>query len=94
MSRFLISKLLPILLIVGCANRIPAPPMSVQAMPNDCANRIPAPPMAVQAMPNDCANRVAIINWLTDLERKQTDERYRGEIRAKIWTVRYNCQPV
>jgi hypothetical protein len=50
--------------------------------------------MSVQAMPNDCANRVAIINWLTDLERKQTDERYRGEIRAKIWTVRYNCQSV
>jgi hypothetical protein len=71
-----ISKLLPILLIMGCASRVPAPPMSVQAMPNDCANR------------------VAIINWLSDLERKQTDERYRGEIRAKIWTVRYNCQPV
>lgn len=71
-----ISRLLVILLVAGCASRVPAPPMSVQAMPNDCANR------------------VAITNWLTDLERKQTDERYRGEIRAKIWTVRYNCQPV
>ena len=59
-----------------------------------CTARIPPPPMAVQAMPNDCANRKAIINWLADLESKQTDERYRGEIRAKIWTVRYNCQPV
>ena len=68
--------------------------VSVLIVLTGCATRIPPPPMAVQAMPNDCANRTAIINWLSDLERKQTDERYRGEIRAKIWTVRYNCQPV
>jgi hypothetical protein len=67
-----------------------------------CAIRQPAPPMSVQAMPNDCANRTAIINWLTreanapqhTLESKEMYERSRAEIRAKIWTVRYNCQPV
>lgn len=67
-----------------------------------CAYRNPSPPMAVQAMPNDCANRAAIINWLTreasvpqqPLESKEAYERHRAEIRAKIWTVRYNCQPV
>ena len=52
------------------------------------------PPVNVTAMPNDCANRTAIINWLTELESKQPNERYRKDIRAKIWTMRYNCQPV
>ena len=72
------------------------------ALLSGCAYHNPSPPISVQAMPNDCANRAAIINWLTReanvpqqmLESKESYERHRGEIRAKIWTVRYNCQPV
>ena len=67
-----------------------------------CASQNYAPPAAVAAMPNDCANRQAIINWLESqaamprapLQSIQDYEQYRAQIRHRVWTVRYNCQPV
>ena len=66
-----------------------------------CASHTPAP-IDVQAMPNDCANRQAMINWLTreanvpkqTFESQEAYEQSRARIRAKMWTVRYHCQPV
>lgn len=61
-----------------------------------------APPVDVRLVPNDCANRQMIINYLESQARQpraalesETDyERTRSEIRHRIWTVRYHCQPV
>lgn len=58
-------------------------------------------PMSVQAMPNDCANRAAIINWLTQqaaisrhpMETQESYEQAQRQIRHRIWTIRYRCQP-
>ena len=60
------------------------------------------PPVSVQIMPNDCANRTVLINWLTrqaaisksPLESQQTYDQAQSQIRHRICTVRYNCQPV
>jgi hypothetical protein len=59
-------------------------------------------PAAVQAMPNDCANRNAMINWLSQqanisksrFEHEETYEQAQSQIRYRIWSIRYNCQPV
>jgi hypothetical protein len=59
-------------------------------------------PGSVQIMPNDCANRTVLINWLTrqaaiskrTLESQQSYDQAQSQIRHRIWTVRYNCQPV
>ena len=59
-------------------------------------------PAAVQAMPNDCANRNAMILWLSQqaaipksrFEHEETYEQAQMQIRHRIWTIRYNCQPV
>jgi hypothetical protein len=59
-------------------------------------------PVAVQVMPNDCANRVATLRWLetqaaiprSSLESQQQYENTQAIIKKRIWTVRYNCQPV
>lgn len=61
-----------------------------------------APPIDVRLVPNDCANRQMIINYLEEqarqpraaFESESTYERSRSEIRHRIWTVRYHCQPV
>ena len=61
-----------------------------------------APPIDVRLVPNDCANRQMIINYLETqaqqpravFESESTYERSRSEIRHRIWTVRYHCQPV
>jgi hypothetical protein len=61
-----------------------------------------SPPVDVRLIPNDCANRTMIINYL-DQEAKQPRgtfeserdyERHRAELRQRIWTMRYYCQPV
>ena len=67
-----------------------------------CINQVYRPPLDVSQIPNDCANRVAIINWLDEnaripqqaMESKEEYERSRGQIRSRIWSIRYNCQPV
>lgn len=59
-------------------------------------------PAAVQIMPNDCANRTATLRWLETqaaiarhpLETERQYEQTRAVIKKRLWTVRYNCQPV
>lgn len=59
-------------------------------------------PAAVQIMPNDCANRTATLRWLETqaaiarhpLETERQYEQNRAVIKKRLWTVRYNCQPV
>jgi hypothetical protein len=66
-----------------------------------CAIQRPAP-VDVQIMPNDCANRAAIVRWLENQAAipptsYQTDAEYaqqQSKIRYRLWTLRYNCQPV
>jgi len=75
--------------------------MAVTAAMVGCStNR--SPPVDVRLIPNDCANRTMIINYL-DQEAKQPRgtfesekdyEKHRAEIRQRIWTMRYYCQPV
>ena len=68
------------------------------AAPRDLS-RVPA---SVQIMPNDCANRVMLIQWLsrqaaiskTPFETQEAYDQAQAQIRHRIWTVRYNCQPV
>lgn len=58
--------------------------------------------MDVSLIPNDCANRQLIINYLESqaqqpratFESEKDYVRSRSQIRHRIWTVRYNCQPV
>ena len=67
-----------------------------------CINARVSPPIEVAMVPNDCRNRDAIIRWLTEqaeqprqtLESEQDFLRHRKQIRAKIWDLRYQCQPV
>jgi hypothetical protein len=63
---------------------------------------VPRPPMDVSMIPNDCANRASIIRWLEQNaqvpqqsgETKEDYERSRAQIRSRIWSMRYTCQPV
>lgn len=65
-----------------------------------CAGTRPVPP-DVAIMPNDCANKPAIDRWLehqSAMPRQafQSEEHYahqRSQIRHRLWTLRYNCQP-
>jgi hypothetical protein len=67
-----------------------------------CATPRPQPPVDVRLIPNDCANRVLIINYLQQLadRSKQTFESerdyeiHRSQVRQRIWSMRYHCQPV
>ena len=67
-----------------------------------CASRPYRPPLDVSTIPNDCANKNSIITWLDRqatisqqyLESKEDYERSRGQIRSRIWSLRYHCQPV
>jgi hypothetical protein len=75
--------LLCLLFLVGCA-------------------QVPRMPPDVAAMPDDCANRQAIIRWLDSLvqvpkstfENAHEYEQTRSKIKARIWSIRYNCQRV
>jgi hypothetical protein len=59
-------------------------------------------PPSVQIMPNDCANRAMLIQWLSrqaaiaksPFESQEAYDQAQAQIRHRIWTVRYNCQPV
>ena len=67
-----------------------------------CASQSAKPPLDVRLIPNDCANRQMIVNYLEDqsrlpratFESEKDYERSRAEIRHRIWTLRYHCQPV
>jgi hypothetical protein len=59
-------------------------------------------PVDVSLIPNDCANRARITAWLTQLsnqpraanERIEDYENAKSQIKARIWNIRYHCQPV
>jgi hypothetical protein len=67
-----------------------------------CASQPYRPPLDVSTIPNDCGNKNSIITWLDRqaaipqqyLESKEVYERSRGQIRSRIWSLRYHCQPV
>ena len=67
-----------------------------------CVSVVQRAPMDVSQIPNDCANRTAIIAWLEQnarvpqqtTESKEDYERSRAQIRSRIWSMRYSCQPV
>lgn len=59
-------------------------------------------PLSVQAVPNDCANQRAIAQYLTELaqqprqplESRQDYETSRKSYQARVWHLRYTCNPV
>ena len=67
-----------------------------------CVSVVQRAPLDVSQIPNDCANRNAIIGWLESNanipqqtgESKEDYARSRGQIRSRIWSMRYTCQPV
>jgi hypothetical protein len=67
-----------------------------------CASQLYRAPLDVATIPNDCANKNTIIAWLDQqaaipqqtLESKEDYVRSRGQIRSRIWSLRYHCQPV
>ena len=67
-----------------------------------CASQPYRPPLDVSTIPNDCGNKNSIITRLDRqaaipqqyLESKEDYERSRGQIRSRIWSLRYHCQPV
>ena len=67
-----------------------------------CVSVVQRAPLDVSQIPNDCANRNAIIGWLEQnarvpqqtMESKEDYERSRAQIRSRIWSMRYTCQPV
>lgn len=74
----------------------------ISAALSGCMTPNVSPPVNVAMVPNDCRNREIIINWLTEQaqrpqqmgENHENYERNRRQIRAKIWDLRYHCQPV
>lgn len=60
------------------------------------------PPLDVQLIPNDCANMTLIVEYLQQeanrpratFESERDHDRYRSQMRQRIWTMRYLCQPV
>lgn len=67
-----------------------------------CASQPYRPPLDVSTIPNDCGNKNSLITWLDRqaaipqqyMESKEDYERSRGQIRSRIWSLRYTCQPV
>ncbi len=68
-----------------------------------CASAPPtAMPLNVAMLPQDCQNRQIMLDWLQAQaqqpqhrqESNRDFQRSRGEIRKKIWDIRYHCQPV
>ena len=67
-----------------------------------CASQPYRPPLDVGTIPNDCGNKNSLISWLErqaaippqPMESKEDYARSRGQIRSRIWSLRYTCQPV
>ena len=67
-----------------------------------CASAPRPMPIDVAIMPDDCANRSAIARWIESqdliprqsFQSEQDYARQRSQIRHRLWTLRYNCQPV
>jgi hypothetical protein len=66
-----------------------------------CA-QVPRQPIDVTLVPNDCANREAITRWLeqvarhpkSPLQSQQDYEQHQSTVKARLWSLRYRCQPV
>jgi hypothetical protein len=60
-----------------------------------CSNFGPklSPPVDVSNVPNDCANQQGIIRWLETQSQGEWNEHV-AQIKARIWNVRYACNPV
>lgn len=81
----MIRKLLPLLLVTGCASTVNyTSPATVEAMPNDCANQT--------AMINWLDSQARIPRH--SMEKEEDYERSRASFRHRIWHVRYVCRPV
>lgn len=81
----MIRKLLPVLLLSGCASAVNySPPPSVAVMPNDCANQV--------AMTNWLESQARIPRH--PMEKEQDYEVSRAWFRQRIWHLRYVCRPV
>ena len=67
-----------------------------------CASQPYRPPLDISTIPNDCGNRNSITAWLErqaaippqPMESNEDYTRSRGQIRSRIWSLRYHCQPV
>ena len=67
-----------------------------------CASQPYRPPLDISTIPNDCGNKNSLISWLErqaaipqqTLESKEDYARSRGQIRSRVWSLRYTCQPV
>ena len=67
-----------------------------------CASQPYRPPLDINTIPNDCGNKNSLISWLErqaaippqPMESKEDYARSRGQIRSRIWSLRYTCQPV
>jgi len=67
-----------------------------------CASQPYRPPLDISTIHNDCGNRNSIIAWLErqaaippqPMESNEDYTRSRGQIRSRIWSLRYHCQPV
>jgi len=67
-----------------------------------CASQPYRPPLDISTIPNDCGNRNSIMAWLErqaaipqqPMESNEDYTRSRAQIRSRIWSLRYHCQPV
>ena len=67
-----------------------------------CASQPYRPPLDISTIPHDCGDRNSIIAWLErqaaippqPMESNEDYTRSRGQIRSRIWSLRYHCQPV
>ena len=80
----MIRKLLPLLVVTGCATVNYAPPPHVAVMPTDCANQT--------AMINWLESQARIPRH--PLEKETDYETSRATFRHRIWHLRYVCRPV
>jgi hypothetical protein len=73
----------------------------VAIMLTGCAG-LPQPPVSVQLIPDDCANQESITRWLDQLARhprsplqhQRDHEQNISNIKARMWQLRYRCNPV
>ena len=61
----------------------------------------PRMPVDVAVIPDDCANQQAISRWLTQViqtprsqfTNREAYEEHISSVKAKLWTLRYRCNP-
>ena len=58
-----------------------------------CASQPYRPPLDISTIPNDCANQQRIVRWLESQSQGEWNEQV-AQIKARIWHLRYTCNPV